>query len=157
MPAAAEASECVKQIFNRFCLGGPIAKLNADASELSSDGIETVYQLTDRGKYVEIAERSAHIHTVMRRETPGGWLNFTEWKTKLQRVYGRGEDLGHFPAYASSRSSRLNAINAGKGYAHFRWQQSGWSVSLVWNHRDYIELRYALDEHAGGGLDDEGL
>ena len=25
------------------------------------------------------------------------------------------------------------------------WPQDGWSVELIWNHRDRIELRYQLD------------
>ena len=90
-------------------------------------------------------------------EKPGSWLNYTDWKAKLLRLYGRGENLGHFPASASSRSSKLNAVNAGKGFAHTRWQLARWSVSIIWNHRDYIALHYELNDSSQDDGSDEGL
>ncbi len=152
-----QAEQCVKKIFNRYCLGGLESTMPNGVDKLSdSDGIAT-YLVTNGNKRIELTIRDGRISAVTRHETPGSWLNFTDWKAKLLRLYGRGEDIGHFPAYASSRSSRLNAINAGKGYAHTRWQQSQWSVSVIWNHRDYIKLRYELNAASADDAPDEGL
>lgn len=151
------AEQCVKQIFNRYCLGGPASTVPGAANKISeSDGV-AVYRLNNGNKRIELATRNGRISAVTRYETPGSWLNYTDWKAKLLRLYGLGEELGHFPAYASSRSSRLNAINAGKGYAHTRWQRGRWSVSVIWNHRDYVALHYELNAHAQNDAADEGL
>ncbi len=151
------ADGCTKLIFNRFCLGGQINTLDGIASRQSIGDDATLHVLENTPKHIELIERQGRITAVLRREQPGGWLNFTEWKTKLVRLYGKGQDLGYFPDYATSRSSRLNAINAGKGFAHFRWQEVGWSVSLRWNHRDYLELHYELDAGNDAIGSDEGL
>ena len=142
----ANSTDCHKLVFNRYCLGGDASLLPASpgTQQLPGDGLHE-FEETHQGKTVRLALDNGQLVTVVRYETPGGWLNFTAWKARLDRLYGSGKDLGHFPAYASSRSSRLNAINAGKGYAHMSWPQDGWSVELIWNHRDRIELRYQLD------------
>lgn len=151
------AEPCVKKIFNRYCLGGLESTMPNGVEKVSdSDGIE-IYRVANEKKRIELTIRDGRISAVTRRETPGSWLNFTDWKAKLLRLYGRGEDIGYFPPYASSRSSRLNAINAGKGYAHTQWQQSHWLVSVIWDHRDYISLRYELNAPSADDGPDEGL
>ena len=155
--ATAAIDSCTKQIFNRYCLGGTQDTLPTSIDPVSSVRGAIIYRVQDEKKHLKLTLRNGRIDVVSRRESPGGWLNFTAWKAKLGRLYGRGEQIGQFPAYATSRSSRLNAINAGKGYAHWRWQQLGWSVSLIWDHRDYITLRYKLSDGTVGGATDEGL
>ena len=151
------SSDCVKLVFNRFCLGGPSESLPA-VEPLPERSQETEYfQVLGSDKYLEVGVVNDQISLLTRYEQPGDWLNFTDWRSKLIRLYGQPEDLSSFPAYASSRSSRLNAINAGRGYAHVRWQQPGFSIALVWNHRDHIELRYQLDAAAIPSSNDEGL
>ena len=151
------ADECVKRVFNRYCLGGPIDGLATDFSQHRNSDGTTTHRSDNSQKLIELVSEDGVITAVARRETPGDWLNFTHWKTKLIRLYGRTEDVSQFPAYATSRSSRLNAINAGKGFAHTRWQQGEWSVSLIWDHRDYITLRYDLISASAGSTSDEGL
>ncbi len=151
-----EAEQCVKKIFNRYCLGGPESAIPDSADKTSDAGGVATYRILDAKKRIELTTHDGRISSVTRHETPGSWMNFSDWKAKLLRLYGRGEDIGHFPAYATSRSSRLNAINAGKGYAHMRWQNTRWSVSVIWNHRDYVALHYELNATSQTSAD-EGL
>ncbi|GEM_PF-1734400 len=142
----ASAEDCVKRVFTRYCLGGPVAGLldeRAPSAERGDDGL-TRYRLEDAGKTVVIGARDGRIVSVIRHERPGGYLNFTDWKVKLVRLYGRGEDLSSFPHYAASRSARLNAINAGRGFALASWPQDGWTVSLRWDNPDHVQLEYQL-------------
>jgi len=140
-PAAAE--ECVKSVFNRFCLGGSAETL-PDSS--AADTAEAELALTSRGKQVHVELHEGMITGVWREEPPGSWINYLEWRNKLIRLYGRGSDLSDFPAYARSRSSRLNAVIAGKGSARTQWEQNGWRVAVIWDNPDYVTLRYELRE-----------
>ncbi|MEM7210181.1 MAG: hypothetical protein AAF434_20335 [Pseudomonadota bacterium] len=158
-PQIALSEDCTKLIFKRYCLGGSVATLPDGVSEaIVEDGSPgTRFTDTDGDRIVDITAVDGRIARISRRQPPGNWLHFTEWKTKLVRLYGRGEDRSSFPAYAGSRSSKLNAINAGRGSALIFWQQLGWSVSLRWDHRDYITLDYELDSSNRLPEDDEGL
>ncbi len=151
------AQACVKQVFNRYCLGATPGSLSISAEQISAQNGTVVYRVRDEKKHLELSTHNNQISAVARREAPGSWLNFTHWKAKLIRLYGQGETLGQFPDYATSRSSRLNAINAGKGFAHIRWQRGEWSVALIWDHRDYIILRYALNTLDDTDNNSEGL
>lgn len=155
------ASDCVKTVFNTYCLGGEtaanLAHLPTPPEPVIDSETET-FVFEDEGKTHELVSRDGLTTIIVRRETPGGWINFTAWKTRLVRLYGRGEDLSSFPRYAASRSSRLNAINAGRGHAEFRWVETGYTIRLVWDNADYIALRYELNDNPDQQLDNtEGL
>ncbi|MDO6461995.1 hypothetical protein Q4485_14890 [Granulosicoccaceae sp. 1_MG-2023] len=143
------AEECVKMVFNTYCLGGDTAENLAHLASpppAREEAGRQYYEFDDGGKTHRLISRDGRTVAVTRHETPGGWINFTAWKTRLVRLYGRGEDLSDFPRYAASRSSRLNAINAGRGHAEFRWSEAGYTIRLVWDNPDYIALRYELDD-----------
>lgn len=159
-PGTTSAGDCVKRVFSRYCLGGPLATLpdeQAQRGESDADGL-TRYRYTDDGKPVEVGAREGRIVSVIRRERPGSYLNFTDWKVKLVRLYGRAEDLSSFPHYAASRSARLNAINAGRGFALVSWPQDGWTVSLRWNNPEHVQLEYRLEVRVDApSTEEEGL
>ena len=156
------AADCVKQVFNRYCLGGDIQEILAEVapdrlSELTEE-TEKPISLVDGGKTIILTSKNGTVMDVTRLEEPGDWINYTAWKVKLVRLYGRGTELSNFPAYAGSRSSRLNAINAGRGYVEFAWEQPGFTVKLVWDHPDYIKLQYLLTSAPQSGPENtEGL
>ncbi len=146
----AYANDCIKQVFNRYCLGADIkeslAGIIPDPKTLLLDNNKTLNRFEDSGKVIEITADNNITVKVVRQETPGGWINYTAWKVKLIRLYGRGRDLSSFPAYASSRSSRLNAINAGRGSAKNKWDQEGYSIILIWDNPQFLELQYVLKQ-----------
>lgn len=158
----ADEANCVKLVFNNFCLGGNIANVTVEPdieNDVTTDAENTSQSLTEepstqkntylwRDKTVLVEYSDEIIVAVTRLETPGTWLNYTSWKTKIVRQYGRGEDRSTFPAYATSRSSRLNALNSGRGFAAMAWPQSGWQVEMLWRDQRHIELRYSLDNSA---------
>jgi hypothetical protein len=143
----APASDCTKLVFNDYCLGGELAALLAEREPRERGETEGRQSLLfdDEGKTVEVEAIDGRIVGVLRREPPGSYLNFTDWKVKLVRLYGRAEDRSSFPAYAASRSARLNALNAGRGYSLVAWPQDGWEVSLRWDTPKYVTLEYRLD------------
>lgn len=158
----AQADECVKQVFNRYCLGGDVSVFLATQASppkaILQDNGNSHYRLQNDGKTIILTTHDNTITAVTRHETPGDWINYTAWKVKLVRLYGRGQDLSDFPRYASSRSSRLNALNAGKGHAEFTWDQQNHLIKLVWDSPDFIKLTYQLSmTQAGEPENSEGL
>ncbi len=142
------AADCTKLVFNKFCLGGDTSVNIANVTpppepELSEDGSQT-YSFDDNGKTIILKSSDNITTSITRLETPGGWINYTAWKVKLVRLYRRGTDLSNFPPYATSRSSRLNAINAGRGNAEFEWDLNQFVIKLIWDHPDFIKLQYLL-------------
>ena len=142
------ARECAKVVFNQYCLGGEtdtsIAHLTDPPTVTETDDGNTIYSFVENGKTIMLQSQDNLTLAVTRLETPGGWINYTSWKVKLVRLYGRGSDLSDFPAYAGSRSSRLNAINAGRGHAEFEWDQTHYRIKLIWDNPDFIKLQYLL-------------
>ena len=152
------AEDCIKQVFNVYCLGGGSDALpdHLEAQDEVIDGLR-LYKGTLSGKSIEVAVAidSGRVVSVKRFDPPGSWLHFNERKSRLVRRYGRHEDLSTLPAYATSRSSRMNAINAGRGYAKLLWSQPGWTLALVWDHRDYVTFEYALASDQTPLFDDD--
>ena len=100
-------------------------------------------------------DRVTHI---WREEVPGSWINYLEWRNKLIRVYGRGEESNEFPPSAKSRSARRNAVARGEGSASTKWDQNGWQVQVFWNSTSHVALSYRLtDKQDAGGGNSEGL
>ena len=136
--APSQADEpCLKQVFNHYCLGGP-APTGLTADEKGQVTIDDA-----KGK-IALQITDGRIITVSRELRPANWLNFTDLKGKLVRLYSTATDVSDFPRYATSRSSKLNAIRAGRGYAASRWEQKGWAIQLDWRSLDSMQLRYEL-------------
>lgn len=150
---ADDDTNCRKFVFAKYCLGGGTEALALSpvegASNLFTDGEDQPHT------QLEIVDD--RIVAIERRVQPGGWREFDLWRKRLERVYRSGEDSSTFPRYAASRSSRLNAIRAGRGSARVDWQQEGWMLSLIWREPEAIHLRYAVSDLAGNSLSIDDL
>lgn len=136
--APSQADEpCLKQVFNHYCLGGP----TPEGLEADENGRVTI---EDAQGNIALQIADNRIIAVSRELQPANWLNFTDLKSKLVRLYRTAADVSDFPRYATSRSSKLNAIRAGRGYAAARWEQQGWAIQLDWRALDSMQLRYEL-------------
>ncbi len=148
-PATAQET-CLKYVFNRYCLGGTLPAADIATMQLTrigQDADATWYRSADVNAIIDISVKNNKINAVIRRDLPAGWLNYIDWRQRLTRLYNNGEDLSQFPEYASSRSSKFNAIYTQKGFAHTLWQQEGWYISLLWQDPDHIELHYILGQY----------
>lgn len=146
MTQPAHAADCVKRVFNEFCLGGDLTEQQkANAQVVTGNDSQLRFAQHPKGPIL-IDRNEGQITSVTRLIKPGSWLNFTDWKVKLVRIYGRDQSQNNFPLSATSRSSKLNAINANKGYALSVWPQSGWHIALKWDDARHITLQYKLDK-----------
>lgn len=158
-PLQAAEETCLKVVFKQYCLGGSVETLLAThpKAEQSRSAQGLQLKISDSKQPLIIEAKEGKIVRISRQLKPGRWLNFENWKRKLEQHYRSAEHLGHFPAYATSRSSRLNAINAGKGFAHDRWSQKGWHVDLIWDNPNHILLSYQLNDTQSPTLNNDDL
>ncbi len=158
-PLQAAEESCLKVVFKQYCLGGSLETLLAEQPQAeqsrSAQGMQL--KIKQSNQLLIIDAEKGKIVRISRQQPPGRWINFETWKRKLVRLYHKPEVLGSFPAYASSRSARLNAIRAKKGFAHNRWSQTHWFVELIWDNPDHILLSYQLDDKNSSTLNDDDL
>lgn len=146
------AAPCLKQVFNRYCLGGdyraqlaqpphPLHQQQDGESEAAIyfEGRERIYVMAFRGR----------IYKVVRRYRPSTLPKFQELVGLLAEKYGAPEDRSHYPKYARSQAASISAIRRGEGSAVRVWKPaSDWSVELSWTREMGVALTYldnALD------------
>ncbi len=152
-PLRAADSDCIKEVFGQYCLGGETAQFQLTAVA-GQDGVFT----DDNGHpNTALTVRAGRLVAVERRVHPAGWREYDDWKKRLERIYRSGENASTFPRYAASRSSQLNAIRSGRGSARTDWRLDGWTLSLIWRETDAIHLRYALRAADGDQLTEDEL
>ena len=152
-------AECLKEVFNRYCLGGDIAQLVEQLQPKTEKKTKdtSIYEFSELGLGVSLEVKNGIIISVSRNEAPGDWINFQKCKHDIGAVYGRGEDFSQFPPSASSRSARLNAVATGKGQGKIRWQQTGWQIELLWNNTQHVRLKYQITPKTSGLQREQGL
>lgn len=140
-------TDCLKTVASTFCLGGslqdvPLQPVEQMPHDQAPDTLVSHYSSADLQWRVHSIDDQ--ITQISRIEKPGDWLAYTNWKKRIIRQYGRGEDRSTLPAYATSRSSRRNAINSKRGHAAMQWARQGWRLELIWDNTQHIEIRYSL-------------
>jgi hypothetical protein len=141
---------CLKQVLDRYCLGGDFAALvrqppvplyqqkdgERDAA-IYLGGYGRVYVMAFRGR----------IYKILRQYRPSTQLRFQELGELLAQKYGPPTDRSRFPHYAGSRSAQVVAIRRGEGQAAQVWSPgSGWSVELSWTREMGVAVSYIADK-----------
>lgn len=147
-PAMAQ-QPCLKQVFNRYCLGGDVnvmAQQSAPALRQDEgdrialiyyEGRERIYVLAWRGR----------VYKVLRAYRIASQLHYEELYRLLRDKYGDGEDRSSFPASARTPGRKQIAIRRGEGEAAHVWQTSeGWHIELSWTREMGLALAYIADE-----------
>ena len=147
-PAMAQ-QPCLKQVFNRYCLGGDVnvmAQQSAPALRQDEgdrvaliyyEGRERIYVLAWRGR----------VYKVLRAYRIASQLHYEELYLLLRDKYGDGEDRSSFPASARTPGRKQIAIRRGEGQAAHVWQTSeGWHIELSWTREMGLALAYIADE-----------
>lgn len=143
-----DGRDCLKMVFNKFCLGGPaeILPVNpiVDAIHdlvnifgVKPDTVEknTLY-FPDESVLVLVSDNKV---AFIRKKYDSRQI-FLE-KELLDSKYGKPIDLSYFPAYADTPSSQATSIRLGSGRFFQVWMQKKWAVALIWD-KDVAELRY---------------
>ncbi len=146
-PAAAQDG-CLKQVFNRYCLGGDVTPLMQQQPAVTQNdgerlalifyhGPDRVYVLAFRGR----------IYKVLRQYRTTTQLRFDELYGVLREKYGPGEDRSRFPGYATNPGRKQSAIRRGEGLAKHVWEPSAdWTIELAWTRELGLALAYVAVE-----------
>jgi hypothetical protein len=149
LAGAAAEENCLKRVFDRFCLGGDFEALPREGpaplvqeregqrqAAVFLDGLERLYVLAFKGR----------IYKVVRQIRPSTQLRFEDLNTLLAEKYGRPEDRSEFPPYAESRGRQVAAIRRGEGRAVKVWRSGkGWLVELSWTREMGVALSYVAE------------
>jgi hypothetical protein len=115
IPAQAQ-SGCVKEVFNKYCLGGDIQPLlnryTPVRTSSAKDGAAQ-YVFADGSEQTTVTAVNGKVETVARRQHPGVQATFDQMERDLIRIYGepRQRDKG----------SNMRSL----------WDQGAWRVILT--------------------------
>lgn len=137
---------CLKQVFERYCLGGDVNLLlrqgrqpeykRAEGDRLAfifQEGPERIYVLAFRGR----------IYKILRSYRGATQLRYEDLYASLRSKYGPGEDHSSFPPYAKTASRKLGSIRRGDGRAVHDWKtDEGWYIELSWTREMGLALAY---------------
>ena len=155
----ADDKVCLKKVFHKYCLGGPVEDLpksqHHDKSETGGR-----YKFKD-GIFVRSFE--GRVLTVMKHLGAGrrySWMKYLTITGKLKNKYGEPTtDNSYFPAYADDPSDKETQISIGGGRIAMVWQQKGWNIFFYWD-EDLAMLNYTHDSLKAKSKEttpDEGL
>ncbi len=149
-PVMAAQTACLKQVFERYCLGGDFnALLQQTPAPLftQQDGERHAAIYTGvRGRHYVMSFRG-RIYKVLKEDRPSTELHFNDMKALLSVKYGQPEDRGRFPHYSVSRGARIVAIRRGEAKAAMVWRpEAAWYVELSWTRELGVALSYVAEE-----------
>lgn len=141
---------CLKQVFDRYCLGGDVDLLLRQGPQpeykrtegdrlayIFQQGPERVYVLAFRGR----------IYKVLRSYRGATQLRYEDLYASLRGKYGPGEDRSSFPRYAKSASRKLGSIRRGDGRAVHYWKAAeDWYIELSWTREMGLALSYVAKD-----------
>lgn len=128
--------ECVKKVFDTWCLGGPIPVGYKD-----KEGETYVYEGED-GRPIILQGFHDRTMAVSRLYRPDGWDVYRDLLTRLSAKYGPAEDQSEYPSYATDDRTREIAIGAQTGKATHYWEKDDWFLFLLWSRRGGITVSY---------------
>lgn len=134
-------ASCLKEVFNKYCLGGDASTLPEPVSREQKEEIETL--VYHENTIVKVFRKK--IAEIFRLYTDMTWIKFQSLRSELESIYGSSQDLSYFPEYANSNESRSTAIRIGKAKASHLWRQKDWRIKLSWFENNSI-LIYQHDE-----------
>jgi hypothetical protein len=149
VPAGALAAQnCLKLVFDRYCLGGDFSdQLRRDPPmQQQNDGERQAAVYWDAGGRTYVLSFHGRIYKVVQESHPSSPLHFQDMTALLSEKYGTPKDRSRYPAYVDSRAARIVAIRRGEGRARRVWNPGhGWLVELTWTRELGVALSY-LDE-----------
>ncbi|MEI6412730.1 MAG: hypothetical protein WCP34_00520 [Pseudomonadota bacterium] len=150
-PATGRAEECLKQVFNRFCLGGDARALAAQQPpELripEGERLGLVY--SDGLGRLFVMSQQERIYKVLRQYRDEGLHQFEEVRDAVSAKYGPAEDHSQFPPeLPPALANRVGAIRRGEARILMVWkpQAEPWRLELIWARESGITLAYIASQ-----------
>ncbi len=147
--------ECIRVVFDHYCLGGSFNQLLRERSPESApvtdgDRRGVVYRV--ERELIYVMSYRDHIYKILRTYEPGNQVTFVELQRHLQEKYGQPADQSLFPDYVRNLSGKIGAIRRGEGQMQLVWHlpDEAWRIELSWTRKPGISIAYLAN-----GLDAE--
>lgn len=141
---------CLKQVFERYCLGSDVSLLLRKGPQPQykhAEGERLAYIFREGPERIYVLAFRSRIYKVLRRYRGATQLRYEDLYALLRSKYGLGEDRSKFPPYATTASRRLGSIRRGEGRAVHYWQPAeDWHVELSWTREMGLSLAYVGTE-----------
>jgi hypothetical protein len=149
-PAAA-ADSCLKQVFDKYCLGGSLRMLLSQEKsgakpQVKGERAGVVYQEANEKVYV-MAYKDV-IYKVVHTYEPETQATLKDLRRRLQRNYGTYQDQSHYPDNTRNRARQVSSIRRGEGEEKNVWQPSNqpWRVELGWTRQLGVYVAFYHNE-----------
>ncbi len=143
--------QCLKRVFNHYCLGWDIRQLQRKRPSYDhqqSDGERFALVYTEGREKIYVMAYQGLVYKVLRQYQPATLLRYEDLRDSLDLKYGVPEDLSRFPDHARVLASKIGAIRRGEGKAMLVWQPEGeaWRVELSWTREMGLSLAYIANQ-----------
>lgn len=142
-PRNVPQADCLHEVFDQFCLGGPASTLDPDKAMEISPGL---LGFRIDGEKVMVTVVEDRIASVGRGIEPGTWRRYQEVLTSLRARYGEDVDDSSFPGDAGDPRAKETAVHRGEGGASHLWPRGQWHLGLSWKGSESMWLIYSHDE-----------
>jgi hypothetical protein len=151
MFASPSMGDCIRTVFEHYCLGGSFSQLIRErpsdwAPVIDGDRRGVVYR-SERGLIYVMAYQD-HIYKILRTYEPANQVTFKELRRHLQEKYGPPVDQSAFPDYVRNIAGKIGAVRRGEGELQLLWQLSGeaWHIELCWTRKPGLSIAYLANE-----------
>jgi hypothetical protein len=145
------SSDCLKQVFGEYCLGGSMQQLlrlqpYGMLSQQSGERRAVIYPQGRERTYVMAYQ--GRIYKVLHTFEPASQSKLKELLERLKSKYGAYLDRSHYPGYVRTQAARIGAIRRGEGELRYLWQSPAkdWNIELTWTRELGIALAYLANE-----------
>jgi hypothetical protein len=150
LPMLQAEAGCLKQIFDRYCLGGDFETF---VRQMPPPLLQTNDQEGQGAVYLEELEKiyvlafHGHIYKVVRQYHPATQARFDELSQWVSSKYGPPQDRSQFPHSADTKTTHIVSIRRGDGRALRVWlNKEGWRLELSWTRELGVALSYIAEQ-----------
>jgi hypothetical protein len=154
LPGIQAEEQCLKVVFNQYCLGGDIRQLQRQKPfyiHQQREGERFALVYGEGREKVYVLSYQNRIYKVVRQYQPATRLNYLDLKDLLTSKYGMPKDLSQYPERAKGLAAKIGAIRRGEGRALLTWKppEQEWYLELGWNREMGLNLAYIIDRLDG--------
>lgn len=150
-PPVLAADQCVKLVFDNYCLGGSfkqqLEKVPADMQpQVKGEREGVIYQKENEKIYVMAYQ--GVIYKIVHTFLPETQATLLDLRRHLQQKYGNYQELSNYPEATKNKARQMSYIRRGEGELKNAWQIPGqrWRVELGWTRKLGVHVAYLVNE-----------
>ncbi|MDJ0806723.1 MAG: hypothetical protein QNJ78_07800 [Gammaproteobacteria bacterium] len=151
-PGTSEAADqCVKLVFEDYCLGGSMSRqLEKTPTDMRpqvyGERKGVIFEMDNEKIYV--MSYKGIIYKILHTFEPETQATLKDLRRRLERKYGRFEDRSEYPEETENKARHMSFIRRGEGELKNVWQlpDQQWRVELGWSRKLGVSVAYYMNE-----------